>query len=281
MVGAVIVDYNAGRALTDAVHSLLDDGIDELVVVENGQAGSTTAALGELSDRCTIVVPGENLGFGAGVNRGVAALSPGVGVIVVANPDTVAHAGAIEAMVEVFGAHPEQGVLGCTLLTSQGEVYPSVRRFPNPLDAAGHALLSQFAPKNRFSARYRSAAIRPEGGVDWVSGAFFGIRRQTFEELGGFDESYFMFCEDMDLCWRAHEAGWLVGVAPTAVVTHVEGGTRGSEPYRMILAHHRSALRFATATMTGPRRLLLPLAGLVLGVRLMFSMFQVRLGRAR
>ena len=213
------------------------------------------------------------------IRDSVAALSPAAELVVVANPDTVVHAGAVAAMAEAFDAHPEQGILGCTLLTSSGEVYPSVRRFPNPLDAAGHALLSQVAPKNRFSARYRSAGIRPEGGVDWVSGAFFGIRRRTFEDLGGFDESYFMFCEDMDLCWRAHEGGWAVGVAPTAVVTHAEGGTRGSHPYRMVLAHHRSALRFASATMAGPRRLLLPLAALVLGIRLMTSFARVAVGR--
>jgi N-acetylglucosaminyl-diphospho-decaprenol L-rhamnosyltransferase len=279
MIGAVIVDYNAGTALRDAARSLLDDGIGELVVVENGAAGSSARALGELAGRCTIVAPGENCGFGAGVNRGVAALSSASELVIVANPDTVVHAGATAAIIEVFAVHPEQGILGCTLLTTTGEVYPSVRRFPNPLDAAGHALLSQFAPKNRFSARYRSAGIRPEGGVDWVSGAFFGIRRRTFEDLGGFDESYFMFCEDMDLCWRAHEAGWAVGVAPTAVVTHAEGGTRGSQPYRMVLAHHRSALRFASTTMRGPSRLLLPLASLVLGLRLVVSLVRVGVRR--
>ena len=268
MADAVIVDFHAGHALSAAVHSLLDDGIERIVVVENGTPGSTAAELGDLAQRVQIVAPRENLGFGAGVNRGVAALGPDADLVVVANPDTEVHRGAIEAMTQTFAEHPEQGILGCTILSPSGEVYPSVRRFPNPLDAAGHALLGLVHPSNRFTARYRSPSTRPEGGVDWVSGAFFGIRRSVFEELGGFDESYFMFCEDMDLCWRAHKAGWGVGVAPTAVVTHLEGATRGSRPYRMILAHHRSALRFAATTMSGPRRLLLPVAALILGVRM-------------
>ena len=77
-----------------------------------------------------------------------------------------------------------------------------------------------------------------------------------------------MFAEDMDLCWRAHRAGAEVGTAPDAVVTHVEGVSRRVAPYRMQVAHHRSALRFAVTTTTGPARLLLPVAALILGIRL-------------
>jgi len=272
VVAAVIVDFHAGKALSVAVRSLLDDGIERIVVVENGALGSTAGQLGELADSVQIVTPRENLGFGAGVNRGMAVLGSEVEWVVVANPDTEVHRGALAAMAQTFSEHPEQGILGCTILSPSGQVYPSVRRFPNPLDAAGHALLGLLNPTNRFTTRYRSAGSRPDGGVDWVSGAFFGIRRSVFEELGGFDESYFMFCEDMDLCWRAHKAGWGVGVAPTAVVTHLEGATRGSQPYRMILAHHRSALRFASSTLTGPRRVLLPVAAVVLGLRLVATL---------
>jgi N-acetylglucosaminyl-diphospho-decaprenol L-rhamnosyltransferase len=102
-----------------------------------------------------------------------------------------------------------------------------------------------------------------------VSGACFLARRDALEELGGFDEGYFMFAEDMDLCWRAGRAGWRIGFEPAALVTHQEGVSRRSHPYRMALAHHRSALRFAAKTTSGPRRLLLPLAALGLGARLL------------
>ncbi|HUD70186.1 MAG TPA: hypothetical protein VMQ40_08100 [Acidimicrobiales bacterium] len=77
-----------------------------------------------------------------------------------------------------------------------------------------------------------------------------------------------MFAEDMDLCWRAKRAGHQVGTAPDAVVTHVEGVSRRVAPYRMQVAHHRSALRFAVRTTSGPARLLLPLAVVVLAARL-------------
>jgi N-acetylglucosaminyl-diphospho-decaprenol L-rhamnosyltransferase len=275
----VVVDYNAGRILADAVASLVADGVGEIVVVENGTAGSAAAGLGSLAERCEIVATGANLGFGAGVNRGVARLSADIEVIVVANPDVVVHRGALRALSVALADHPGWGIVGPTVLTESGSVYPSVRRFPNPLDAAGHAVLGVFTEDNRFTRRYRSAATRIDGGVDWVSGSFFAVRRSTFEELGGFDESYFMFAEDMDLCFRAHERGIGVGVAPTAVVTHVEGVTRRAHPYRMLLAHHRSAMRFAVRSTEGPARLALPLAALVLGLRLVVSVVTTAAGR--
>ena len=94
----------------------------------------------------------------------------------------------------------------------------------------------------------------------WVSGSCFLARRSALEELGGFDEAYFMYLEDMDLCWRAHHAGWGVGFAGTAEVTHVQGVSTARHPYRMMLAHHRSALRFTFRTTKGWRRAALPLA---------------------
>ena len=265
----MVVDFNAGSILADAVGSLLADGIDEVVVVENGERGSVAAGLGSLAERCAIVRPGGNVGFGAGVNRGMARLGTDCEIAFIVNPDAVVHRGALEVLARSLEDHPSWGIVGPTVLTEDGAVYPSVRRFPNPFDAAGHAVLGLVSEENPFTRRYRSAATRPDGGVDWVSGSFFAIRRSSFEELGGFDERYFMFAEDMDLCFRAHALGIGVGVAPAAVVTHVEGVTRRSHPYRMLVAHHRSALRFAASSTRGPARLALPLAAAVLWLRLL------------
>jgi N-acetylglucosaminyl-diphospho-decaprenol L-rhamnosyltransferase len=97
------------------------------------------------------------------------------------------------------------------------------------------------------------------------------MRRQAFDELGGFDEAYFMYGEDVDLCWRAHMAGWGVAYVPSASVTHHGGLTTSRTPYRMLASHHRSALRFAGRTLSGPSRLALPAVGLALGGRLAFE----------
>ena len=113
----------------------------------------------------------------------------------------------------------------------------------------------------------------------WVSGSCFLARRSALEELGGFDEAYFMYVEDMDLCWRAHQAGWGVGFAGTAAVTHVQGVSTARHPYRMMVAHHRSALRFTSGPPRAGGGPLLPLAVLVLGARMAIATVRLAVSR--
>jgi len=275
-VGCVIVDYHAGAHLHDAVTSVLDAGVHDLVVVDNAGGGATRDALGDLAGSVRIVEPGRNLGFGAGVNRGVAVLGP-CDLVLVANPDIVLHAGALDRLAGALALHPEWCVVGPTILNESGAVYPSVRTFPSLFDAVGHALLGRVWPANPCTRRYRESGGDAAGNADWVSGACFLADRAMFGQLGGFDERYFMFAEDMDLCWRAHKAGRGVGSVPEAVVTHVEGVSRRSAPYRMQVEHHKSALRFAAETTSGPARLLLPIAAAVLAMRLLAVLALARL----
>ena len=100
-----------------------------------------------------------------------------------------------------------------------------------------------------------------------MSGACFLVRRSAFEEVGGFDEAYFMYAEDVDLCWRLGRAGWRAAYVPAAEVTHLQGVSTDPHPYRMILEHHRSLLRFAVRSSSGWRRALLPLVTVGLAVR--------------
>src|SRR5207302_9416640 len=139
-------------------------------------------------------------------------------------------------------------------------LYPSVRASPALGDAVGHAFLGFVAPANRFSRRYKmldwdhSAAM----DIDWVSGTYVLLRQAALGELARFDEAYFMYVEDVDLCWRMREAGWRVGYEPTGTVVHAVGASSELAPYRMIAAHHRSLLTFSARTARGRRRLLLP-----------------------
>jgi N-acetylglucosaminyl-diphospho-decaprenol L-rhamnosyltransferase len=284
-IGAVVVDHDAGPLLEHCVRTLLDDGATPVVVVENGADGSAAAALEHLqaddpAAPIRLVLPGRNLGFGAGVNRGLAALAGEASPpewILVCNPDLVVHPGALPALRQALESEPAWALVGPRIFTEEGDVYPSVRTFPSFTDAAGHALLAQFNPENPFTLRYNPGT--PEGNVvtaaGWVSGSCFLARRGALEELGGFDEAYFMYNEDMDLCWRAHDAGWGVGFAGTAEVTHVQGASTARHPYRMMAAHHRSALRFTVRTTRGWRRAVLPLAALVLGARMAIATVRI------
>ncbi len=232
-------------------------------------------ALGPAAATVPILATGCNVGYGAGANRGAAATAErGSDYLLVCNPDLRIHPGAVARLSAVLDEQPAWAIVGPTILDSAGERYPSIRRFPSMVDAVGHALLGFFRPDNPFTRRYRSPAEPGDGVVraDWVSGACFLARRSAFEELGGFDESYFMFAEEMDLCWRAGRAGWLVGAAQDAVVTHAEGVSRRRHPYRMVVAHHRSAWHFAVRTTEGWRRAALPAAAAVLSLRLALAL---------
>jgi N-acetylglucosaminyl-diphospho-decaprenol L-rhamnosyltransferase len=262
-VAAVIVDFHAGRALADCVDSLHANGVTDIVVVENGEEGSTLPALS--GQHVVLVVPKLNLGYGRGVNRGVAA-APFRRYLLVSNPDVVVHDGAVSALVDFLDEHPNVAIVGPQIVRPDGSVYPSQRVFPNFWLAGLHALLAPLWPGNPFTRRYRSP--RKDGSVDWVSGAFFLARRDRFEEVGGFDERYFMFAEDMALCWQMRAHGHDIAATPDALVTHIEGVSRARVSRAMLIAHHRSAMRFEWQTASGWRRVLAPIATLVLGLRL-------------
>ncbi len=268
-VAAIVVDYHAGDALGACIDSLYDNGVSNIVVVENGTEGSTTPSLGHHD--VTLVEPRMNLGYGRGVNRG-AARTGEVEFLLVSNPDVVIHEGAVESMIRYLDEHQDVAIVGPQVLRPDGSVYPSQRVFPNFWLAGLHALLEPFWPDNPATRHYR--APRPDGSVDWVSGACFLIRRSVFEQVGGFDERYFMFAEDMALCWQVRAQGYRVGTTSEAIVTHIEGLSRQRVSRAMLIAHHRSAMRFEWQTATGVRRVLAPLATLVLGLRLFVVLFR-------
>jgi N-acetylglucosaminyl-diphospho-decaprenol L-rhamnosyltransferase len=279
-IAAVVIDHDAGPLLLGCVRSLLDDGAARVVVVENGAAGSASVALDPLLSEpagagVTVVSVGRNLGYGAGANRGMAALADGEPPtwVLISNPDLVVHPGALAALAAALESRPAWAMVGPRIFTEQGDVYPSVRRFPSFVDAAGHALFALINPENRFTKRYNPGTPTGEGVVEagWISGSCFLARPAALAELGGFDEAYFMYNEDMDLCWRAHQAGWGVGFAGAASVTHIQGVSTARHPYKMMVAHHRSALRFTVRTTKGWQRLALPLAVAVLGLRMVIA----------
>ena len=268
---AVIVNYESGGALARCVGDLEASGIVDVVVVDNGSSDGSLATAVRVVPGLEVVDPGENLGYGSAVTRGVAASSPELDLVLVCNPDLEVPIGAVDALVSALDADPGCALVGPLIRTPEGDRYPSARHFPSMVDAAGHALLGIFAPDNRFSRSYQRTdldlATDTAMTVDWVSGACFLVRRAAFEAIGGFDESYFMYAEDVDLCWRLGRKGFTVAYAPTAEVTHLQGTSTDHHPYRMILEHHRSLFRFAVRSSDGWRSALLPLVAVGIAVR--------------
>ena len=279
-VAAVVVNYNAGAHLVACLASLAANGIDVIIVVDNGSVDDSrqvTEAAG------AIWLPtGGNLGYGRAANRGaVTPAARAADYLLVCNPDVEVDAGAVAALVTSLQADPGLGLVGPRLSNVDGSLYPSARTFPDLLDAIGHGLLGMVAPRNRFTRRYRLLDWDHGGAarVDWVSGACFVARRQAWDAVGGFDPSYFMYLEDVDLCWRLGRAGWAIGYEPAPAVTHVQGVSANRHPYRMLAAHHRSMWRFAWRTTAGPKRAALPVVAVGLAGRFVVATIEHRLGR--
>jgi N-acetylglucosaminyl-diphospho-decaprenol L-rhamnosyltransferase len=266
-VSAVVVNYKAKHHLLGCIAALRHEGIEDIVVVDNASNDGSEEAVRAADPAVTYVQAGANLGYGTGANRGAAHADPTSEFLLCLNPDATLAPGALAAMLAAFDGRPELGIVGPRVDDADGRLYPSARTFPNLVDATGHAFIGLVAPNNRFTRNYRMLDWdhRNASDVDWVSGSCFLIRRATWDSIGGFDEGYFMYGEDVDICWRAWKHGWEVTYEPAARVTHVQGVSTDRHPYRMIAEHHRGLFRFAVRSSEGWERLLLPVmaAGLV------------------
>ena len=279
---AVVVNYNAGPALVDCVGSVLaQDPVPQLVVVDNASTDGSLDGLRQAHAGVRIVQSGGNLGYARAANLGIAATD--APVVAVLNPDTVLGPGTGRALAARFAADADLGAAGPRLHNQDGTVYPSARKIPSIVDAVGHGLLFFVWPTNPFTGRYRETGADPARprDVDWVSGAAVWLRREALDDIGGWDERYFMYVEDVDLCWRLRRAGWQVAYEPAGTVEHLLGVSTATRPYRMIAEHHRSLLRFASVRFTGPRRALLGPAAAFLTARGALAMAHHRFAPAR
>lgn len=267
---AVVVNYEAGDALTGCVRSILADDSagspPEVVVIDNGSRDGSVARLRRALPDVAVVDAGANVGYAAGANRGIAATT--APVVAVCNPDLELKPGTGAAMLAVFD-DPRVGAAGPRIRNLDGSVYPSARRHASLVDAGGHALLGGAWPRNPFTRRYRELDADPgvPRDVDWVSGAALWLRREAIDVIGGWDEGFFMYMEDVDVCWRLRQAGWRVRYEPGGEVVHRQGLSTDRRPSRMIVEHHRSVYRFAAKRWQGPRRLLLAPVAVLLGLR--------------
>jgi N-acetylglucosaminyl-diphospho-decaprenol L-rhamnosyltransferase len=215
-----------------------------VVVADNRPEQGTT---GQVIDRAGgVYLPmRSNLGYGGAINEAVRGLPEDVAWVMITNPDVVFHAGAIDRMLEAGAQSPDIGAVGPVVRNEDGTVYPSARAVPGIRVGSGHALFSSTWPSNPWTRRYHAASSTDtERDAGWLSGSCVMVRRRAFEEIGGFDEGFFMYFEDVDLGYRLSRAGWRNRFIPTAEVTHTGGHSTAGESAAMIRAHHRSAERF-------------------------------------
>ena len=246
VVGLVTVTYSPGSALQGMLNSLADAYRGEIRVVL-ADNGSTDGSVETAARRpgVKLIRTGGNLGYGSAANVGVRALDPAIDWVVITNPDIVFASRAIDLLLEGAARHPASGAFGPLITTPDGVVYPSARNLPSVSAGVGHALFGWWWPTNPWTRRYRLDAQEPaERVAGWLSGSCLLVRRRAFDQVDGFDPSYFMYFEDVDLGDRLARAGWSNIYCPSARVSHEGGHATEREPAAMARAHHRSAYRY-------------------------------------
>ncbi|NYD72615.1 glycosyltransferase family 2 protein [Leifsonia soli] len=250
----VTVSYNSSGQL-DSFLSSLDNEIRagvRVVIADN--ASGDTAETQRIADAhgAQVLPLSDNLGYGGAVNRAVASLSASVDAVLICNPDVLVGEDALDTLRERLDADPTIGAVGPRILNEDGTLYPSARRIPSLRTGIGHALFVRVWPANPWTKAYRSENQVSARDVGWLSGACLLVRRSVFEELGGFDEGYFMYFEDVDLGYRVGRAGFRNRYEPAASVVHVGGLSTQAESRRMVRVHHASAYRFLANKYRGP-----------------------------
>ena len=239
----VVVNHNAGGFLTRCLASIDDacKGMDaEVVIVDNASSDGSTAAATSERPHVTVIHTDDNRGFARAANQGVRATRSMF--VLLLNPDAEITGGSLEAFLKVARERRRVGALGALVRNSDGSLQPSARRVPSLMESIGHAFVGPIAPNNRFSRAYTMAGWdrSSEREVEWVSGSAMLLSREAFDTVGGFDEGYFMYVEDVDLCTRLRQGGWTVLFCPELEVIHQIGVSTRGQRGRMAFEHSRS-----------------------------------------
>ena len=252
LVDVVVVTYSPGATLPRFLDSLAGATVraTRVVMADNGSTDGVPEAEAA-GGRAVLLRTGGNLGYGTAANRGTAAGS--APWVVVANPDIDWAPGALDELLAAGSRHPRGGAFGPLVQDPDGLLYPSARALPSLGRGIGHALLGWAWAGNPWTRAYRQEAeVVLERETGWLSGACLLLRREAFEAVGGFDEGYFMFFEDLDLGERLAAAGWSSVYVPDARIIHVGGHTWRADPTPMLRAHHESARRYVARRWSGP-----------------------------
>ena len=247
-VTVIVVNFNTGDLARQCLASAAADLATcdwNAIVVDNASRDGSVTALGGL-ERTRVIANARNVGFGAAVNQAVRDSS--APLLWLLNPDCEVTSGAFRALRETLERHADCAVAAPRLLNADGSVQASARGDPTAWTGlfGRHSLLARVFPSSSPARRNLPAQDLVNAGVesapvDWVMGAAMLIRRDAFERVSGFDERFFIYWEDADLCRRLRDAGWSTRYVPRAIVRHPGGASAGTDKAFASRAFHESA----------------------------------------
>jgi N-acetylglucosaminyl-diphospho-decaprenol L-rhamnosyltransferase len=272
-VSVVVVTYNALPLLERSLESV--QGY-ETIVVDHGSTDGTVDFVRERFPEARVIEQ-ENLGFGTGNNTGMRAASRDYFLLL--NADAWVLGDAVERLVEFAETQPEAAVVGPKLLNPDGTLQRSVRGYPSTWRIATEYLfLRKLAPRSRLFNAFYGAGFDHESvrEAEFLGGACLLVRREAFEQVGGFDEDFFMMSEEVDWCYRFRQAGWKVLFYPGAEVVHVLTSSANPAMFRHLVRGH---LRFL-AKHRGAREAERARRLMIVALRLRGLVFRGERGRA-
>jgi len=245
-IAIVTVSYHSDDvlpAMLDSIPGAVSEPYQVVVVDNASDVALESAVAGRAATRR--LDPGSNLGYGGAVNAARALLANPEWILVV-NPDVVFEPGSIDALLATGRQNPLAGSVGPLISGADGAPYPSARKLPSLRTGIGHALFVRFWPANPWTASYREDDVPRSQAREagWLSGACLMVRREAFDAIGGFDDGFFMYFEDVDLGRRLGLAGWRNIFEPSSRIFHSGAHSTARESRRMLDAHHRSAYRY-------------------------------------
>lgn len=251
----VTVTYESESCIGALLESVRrHEGSDtEVVVVDNASRDGTRELIERGFAWVRVLPQARNLGFAAAVNHGVAATT--AEYVMLLNPDGVLTEGVLSDLADFMAGDPSLGAVGPKVLHPDGTLQASCRRFPTMWSGLFNrtSLLTRLLPSNALSGDYLMADFDHAStlDVDWLSGAALMLRREAFERVGGMDQAYFIYFEDVDLCQRLHRAGFRVVYYPHVSVVHEISASSGGLANRTIRERHRGMWRYWTTYRRG------------------------------
>ena len=255
----IIVSFNSGACLARSLASIAAHAPGARVVVIDNRSTDGSTRHPTLQDpRVELHVNQHNVGFARGVNQGLATVS--TEYVLILNPDCYLRSGVVETLEDELARHPECTIAGPQILNDDGSVQGSARGDPTIFTGlfGRSTLLTRLFPRSRLARQnVRTDADQVTRGesfaVDWVSGACFMARRETLAAVGGFDERYFLYWEDADLCRRLRNAGHTMRYVPSATVVHSGGvSSRGARTLATQAFHESAYTYYATHVARSP-----------------------------
>jgi len=218
----------------------------EIIVVDNASGDGSTGLIRAGFPGVKIISNSRNLGYAKACNQGIKEAKGRY--VFILNPDTELSGGSLEEVVRFMDENLHIGILGPKLLDKNGKTEFSCRAFPSYSAAffSRHSLLTRMFPRGKYANRYLKTNCPHDviQEVDWVSGAAMVISKDCLSRIGSFDEEFFMYCEDVDICRRAKMQGWQVFYYPPLALTHIIGGSIKYTSPLAVFRHHASMWRY-------------------------------------